>query len=215
MEPGSSRPGRGRRSHDAEAGLRNGSDRMNRGPARDAAAAAPAPSDADGDAAITGSRDPGDEDVPDISVVLAAPGWRAAVRRPEALARRAAEAALREAGLEPGRAGAMTVLLADDLELRRLNGRHRGKDKPTNVLSFPGSVPGYLGDVALALGTVRREARQARRRIAAHFAHLVAHGALHLAGHDHLHAGEARRMERAEARVMRRLGLPNPWRGVS
>jgi probable rRNA maturation factor len=147
----------------------------------------------------------------DISVVLAAPGWRAAVKRPEALARRAAEAALREAGAS----GVVTVLLADDRAVKRLNGQHRAKAKPTNVLSFPADAPGLLGDVALALGVVRREARQAGRRTAAHLAHLVAHGALHLAGHDHLAAGEARRMERAEARVMRRLGLPNPWRGAT
>nr|WP_245217299.1 rRNA maturation RNase YbeY [Neoroseomonas nitratireducens] len=142
---------------------------------------------------------------------MAAPGWRAAVKRPEALARRAAEAALREAGAS----GVVTVLLADDRAVKRLNGQHRAKAKPTNVLSFPADVPGMLGDVALALGVVRREARQAGRRTAAHLAHLVAHGALHLAGHDHLAAGEARRMERAEARVMRRLGLPNPWRGAT
>lgn len=147
--------------------------------------------------------------MPGISVVLAAPGWRAAVKRPEALARRAAEAALREAGA----AGAITVLLTDDTEVKRLNSQHRAKAKPTNVLSFPAEVPGQLGDVALALGVVRREAREARRRTADHLAHLVAHGALHLAGHDHLAAGEARRMERAEARIMRRLGRPNPWRG--
>ncbi len=147
----------------------------------------------------------------DISVVLAAPGWRAAIRRPEALARRAAEAALREAGAS----GAITVLLTSDTEVKRLNGQHRAKAKPTNVLSFPAEAPGHLGDVALALGVVRREAREAGRRAAAHLAHLVAHGTLHLVGHDHLAAGEARRMERAEARVMRRLGLPNPWRGVA
>jgi probable rRNA maturation factor len=148
---------------------------------------------------------------PEISVILAAPGWRAAVKRPEALARRAAAAALREAGAQ----GAMTVLLADDAAVKRLNGTHRSKAKPTNVLSFPAGLPGQLGDVALALGVVRREARDAGRRAAAHLAHLVAHGALHLAGHDHLGAGQARRMERAEARVMRRLGLPNPWRGAT
>lgn len=147
----------------------------------------------------------------DISVVLAAPGWRAAVKRPEALVRRAAHAALREAGAH----GAVTVLLTDDLAVKRLNGTHRAKSKPTNVLSFPAGAPGQLGDVALALGVVRREAREAGRSASAHLAHLVAHGALHLAGHDHIEAGEARRMERAEARVMRRLGLPNPWRGVS
>lgn len=175
MEPGSSRPGQGRRKG-ASAGLRSGL--------------------AEG---------------LDISVILAAPGWRATIKRPEALARRAAEAALREAGAR----GAVTVLLATDAAVKRLNGTHRAKAKPTNVLSFPGGVPGYLGDVALALGVVRREARDAGRRATAHFAHLVAHGALHLAGHDHLQAGEARRMERAEARIMRKLGLPNPWRGAS
>jgi probable rRNA maturation factor len=110
----------------------------------------------------------------------------------------------------------VTILLADDRAVKRLNGRHRAKAKPTNVLSFPAEgVPGLLGDVALALGVVRREARATRRHTAAHLAHLVAHGALHLAGHDHLAAGEARRMERAEARIMRRLGLPNPWRGLT
>lgn len=144
----------------------------------------------------------------EITVLLASPGWRAAVPRPEALARRAAIAALREAGAT----GAVTVLLADDAAVKRLNGRHRAKAKPTNVLSFPAGMPGYLGDVALALGVVRREARQAGRKPADHLAHLVAHGALHLVGHDHLDAGEARRMERAEARVMRKLGRPNPWK---
>lgn len=144
----------------------------------------------------------------EITVLLESAGWRAAVPRPEAVARRAAIAALEEAGIQ----GAITVLLADDTAVKRLNGRHRAKAKPTNVLSFPAGIPGYLGDVALALGVVRREARQAGRRAADHLAHLVAHGALHLAGHDHLEAGEARRMERAEARVMRKLGRPNPWK---
>jgi probable rRNA maturation factor len=130
------------------------------------------------------------------------------VPRPELVVRRAAAAALREAGAH----GAMTVMLADNAIVKRLNHRHRAKSKPTNVLSFPAGSPGYLGDVALALDVVRREARQAGRNAADHLAHLIAHGALHLVGHDHLEAGEARRMERAEARVMRRLGRPNPWK---
>jgi probable rRNA maturation factor len=146
-----------------------------------------------------------------VTVLLASQGWRAAVPRPEALVRRAAAAALEEAGAR----GAITILLADDAAVKRLNGRHRAKAKPTNVLSFPAEAPGYLGDVAVALGVVRREARGAGRRMGDHLAHLVAHGALHLAGHDHLQAGEARRMERAEARIMRKLGRPNPWRGAT
>lgn len=147
----------------------------------------------------------------EITVMIEAPGWHAAVPRVVRLARRAAQAALAEAGCR----GMVTVLLADDRALKRLNGGFRGKAKPTNVLSFPADHPDTLGGVAVALGVVRREARVAGRRAHLHLAHLVAHGALHLAGHDHIEAGDARRMERAEARVMRRLGLPNPWRGVS
>ena len=153
-----------------------------------------------------------DEDLPPalvVDIVVADPAWRRLVPRAEALARRAVSAALRESG----ETGSVSILLADDRALRRLNGAHRGKDKPTNVLSFPGTDD-HLGDIALALGVVRREARAAGKRPTAHFAHLVAHGALHLVGHDHLEAGEARRMERAEARAMHRLRLPNPWRGV-
>jgi probable rRNA maturation factor len=149
----------------------------------------------------------------EIEVVFQDAGWRRLLPGAEVLARRAARAALRGTATT---AGAITVLLADDRALRRLNAEHRGVDKPTNVLSFPGDgvtgVDGHLGDLALALGTVRREAEAAGRRPAAHFAHLVAHGVLHLVGFDHLGAGEARRMERAEARAMRRLRLPNPWK---
>jgi probable rRNA maturation factor len=155
-----------------------------------------------------------DDEPPGIEVVLADPAWRRAVPRAEALARRAAIAALAAEGAAAGDGG-MTILLADDRALRRLNAQHRGKDKPTNVLSFPGGVPGHLGDIALALGVVRRESQAAGRRIEAHLAHLVAHGTLHLLGHDHLEAGEARRMERAEARVMARLRLPNPWKSMA
>lgn len=159
-------------------------------------------------AGIMDEDDPADQSL-SVEVILAEPAWRRLVPRAESLARRAVTAALRDTG----GTGSVSVLLADDRELRRLNGEHRGKDKPTNVLSFPG-VGAHLGDIALALGVVRREARAAGKRPAAHFAHLVAHGALHLIGHDHLTAGEARRMERAEARALHRLRLPNPWRGV-
>ncbi|NKC30440.1 rRNA maturation RNase YbeY [Falsiroseomonas selenitidurans] len=144
----------------------------------------------------------------DITIVLATQKWRAAVPRAEALARRAVAAAMRDCGAD----GAVTVLLTDDAAIKRLNTGHRDKAKPTNVLSFPAGMPGHLGDIALALGVVRREAREAGRRASDHLAHLLAHGTLHLAGHDHLLAGEARRMEQAEARVMRRLGRPNPWK---
>ena len=72
---------------------------------------------------------------------------------------------------------------------------------------------GFLGgDIVLALGTVRREAKAAGRPAAHHLAHLIVHGALHLRGHDHYGVGEARRMEMAEARILRSIGVPNPWK---
>jgi probable rRNA maturation factor len=133
-----------------------------------------------------------------IEVIVAEPGWRRLVPQAARVAARAAAAA--------GATG--TVVLAGDRTVRRLNARHRGRNKPTNVLTYEVPAP----EVILALGVVRREAAAASRRPAHHLAHLVVHGALHLRGHDHLAAGEARRMEMAEARILHRLRVPNPWR---
>jgi probable rRNA maturation factor len=136
-------------------------------------------------------------------VIVADAGWRRMLRHPERLAARAARAA--------GDTGA-SIVLASDTEAKRLNARHRGRNKPTNVLTFDPAGPGLPGEIVLALGTVRREAAAEGKRLGAHFAHLVVHGALHLQGHDHYHPGEARRMEMAETKILRRLGLPDPWR---
>jgi probable rRNA maturation factor len=87
---------------------------------------------------------------------------------------------------------------------------HRGRNKATNVLTFPRPLAG--GDVVVALGVVRREAADAGRTAGQHLAHLVVHAMLHLDGHDHGGAGEARRMEREEARLLSRLRVPNPWK---
>jgi probable rRNA maturation factor len=125
-------------------------------------------------------------------------GWRRAVPHLERIVARAAALG----------GGASTVVLTDDRSVRRLNARFRGRDKPTNVLTFEG------GDIVLALGQLRREAARAGRRPAHHLAHLVLHGALHLQGHDHQRAGDARRMEMQEARLLRRMGVPNPWKGT-
>ena len=133
-------------------------------------------------------------------VLVDDPGWRRAVPQAERVARRAAQIAMGAAD------AAGTVLLSSDRAVRLLNRRHRGRDKSTNVLTFES------GDLALALGTVLREARAAQKRPAHHLAHLVVHGALHLRGHDHLRPGDARRMEMAETRLLRRLGVPNPWK---
>ncbi len=122
--------------------------------------------------------------------------WRAFVPGVERIARRAARVA----------GGAGTILLASDLTVQRLNAQHRGRNKPTNVLTFES------GDIALALGVVRREAKVQGRRMAHHLAHLIVHGALHLRGHEHDDPAYARRMEMEEARLLHRIGVPNPWR---
>jgi probable rRNA maturation factor len=138
----------------------------------------------------------------EAEILVIDPRWRRLVPKVARLARKAAAAG----------GGAGTVVLDRDLRVRRLNARHRGRNKPTNVLTFenPPGIPG--GDIVLALETVRREARAAGRRPAHHLAHLVVHGALHLRGHDHHGAGEARRMEMQEARILHALGIPNPWK---
>ena len=141
---------------------------------------------------ITG---PAPAGVPDV--IVADGAWRRMVPRCDAWVRRAAAVA-------GGHQGA--VLLTSDGAVRRLNRTYRGRDKPTNVLTFEG------GDVALAAGVVRREAAQQGRRPAHHLAHLVVHGVLHSRGLDHGGAGEARRMEMAEARALHRLRVPNPWK---
>ncbi len=120
----------------------------------------------------------------------------------------------RAAGRELG------VRVVGPAESRRLNSRFRGNDKPTNVLSFPAApLPGAptseaqpLGDLVICPQVLRSEAREQRKSLRAHWAHLVVHGALHLIGYDHERETEASRMERREIRVLRRLGFANPYR---
>jgi probable rRNA maturation factor len=145
-----------------------------------------------------------------ISVVVDDAGWR---RFRGLLPRlnRAAAAAAKAAGFR-GKSG-VTVLLSSDRRLKALNHAFRGKDKPTNVLSFPAAPnkEGHRGDVALALGVTRREARSAGKSVPDHASHLVVHGILHLAGYDHVRARDARKMERLEIAILDRLGVANPY----
>src|SRR5262249_12330194 len=143
----------------------------------------------------------------------------------EALCASAAQAAL--AAAAPGLAGCeISLVLADDALLHRLNREWRGADKPTNVLSFPaqdfaadaprplpdGSLP--LGDVVLAFETVECEATAQGKRLADHASHLIVHGVLHLLGYDHVVEAEADRMEALERAVLTRLGIADPYREI-
>jgi len=117
----------------------------------------------------------------------------------------------RAAGRELG------VRVVGRTESRRLNARYRGRDKPTNVLSFPAAkLPAGaaqpLGDLVICPEVLRAEAREQHKSLRAHWAHLVVHGTLHLVGYDHERPEDANRMERREIAVLRRLGFPNPYR---
>jgi probable rRNA maturation factor len=103
----------------------------------------------------------------------------------------------------------ITLRVVGASESRKLNRKYRAKDKPTNVLSFP--YGGGSGDVVLCHPVIRKEARQQRKSLRAHYAHLVVHGVLHLRGHDHLKKRDAARMEALEIRILRRLGFADPY----
>jgi probable rRNA maturation factor len=111
------------------------------------------------------------------------------------------------------------IVLADDQFLRSLNRTYRGKDAPTNVLSFPFRAGpgeydgGYLGDVALAAETIACEAADHGIPVAHHFQHLVLHGILHLIGFDHETDAQATVMERVEIEVLAGLGIRDPYSG--
>jgi len=133
-----------------------------------------------------------------------------------------------------GHSSSLAVRIVGTATSRRLNATYRGKDAPTNVLAFPGSgsalaVPQTdsrrrdgrsrrpavearaLGDLVLAAPVVAREARDQRKPLRAHWAHLIVHGCLHLLGFDHQDESQARRMERRERRVLAAFGIADPY----
>ena len=110
----------------------------------------------------------------------------------------------------------VTVRIVDEAESRELNHTYRGKDKPTNVLSFPFEAPPglelpLLGDLVICRQVVEREASEQGKPLMAHWAHMVVHGSLHLLGYDHIEDGEAEEMEALEVEFMAALGFENPY----
>ena len=117
----------------------------------------------------------------------------------------------------------LAVRVVKPAESKSLNAPYPGRNKPTNVLSFPVAelpaaaspgAPRPLGDLVICASVVRDEARQQHKTIKAHWAHLVIHGALHLLGYDHERDDEARRMERREVALLKRFGITNPYRSL-
>jgi len=127
--------------------------------------------------------------------------------------RRFARAALAED------AGELTLRIVGNAESRALNHRYRGKDKPTNVLSFPATASvgerdtadRALGDLVLCAPVIAREAREQKKTLRAHWAHMIVHGCLHLRGYDHEAARDAAKMEARERKILKGLGFPDPY----
>jgi len=110
----------------------------------------------------------------------------------------------------------VTVRLVDEAESHELNLTYRGKDKPTNVLSFPFEAPPgielpLLGDLIICRQVVEQEAAEQGKSPEAHWAHMVVHGTLHLLGYDHIEDDEAEEMESLETEIMLALGYPDPY----
>lgn len=110
----------------------------------------------------------------------------------------------------------ITIRIVDEAESHELNLTYRGKDKPTNVLSFPFEVPEgielpLLGDLIICRQVVEKEAEEQQKPLDAHWAHLAIHGTLHLLGYDHLTDEEAEEMESLETEIMQSLGFEDPY----
>ncbi len=154
-----------------------------------------------------------------IDIAVEDARWTEAVPDLEAFVVKAVSAGL---GIMPdSQAGPVeiSILLADDATVQELNKTWRGKDKPTNVLSFPAAdqplppgAPEPLGDVVLAYDTLLRESAEQSKPLSHHLAHLLVHGTLHLLGQDH-ETGEAQAdaMEALEVAALATLGIPDPY----
>ncbi len=110
----------------------------------------------------------------------------------------------------------VSVYIVDEGESQELNSQYRGKEKPTNILSFPADIPEevgvpLLGDLVICAPVVEREAQEQQKMLDAHWAHMLVHGSLHLLGYDHLEDDEAELMEALETDIMLGLGFSAPY----
>lgn len=154
-----------------------------------------------------------------IDIAIEDERWTATVPELDAFAARAVEAALAVAPDAPAHPIEISILLTDDATVQDLNRTWRGKDKPTNVLSFPAppqplhaGAAQPLGDVVLAYDTMLRESAAQSKPLHHHLAHLLVHGTLHLLGQDHeTGESEAEAMEALEIAALHSLGIPDPY----
>jgi len=111
----------------------------------------------------------------------------------------------------------ITVRVTDEEESQTLNAEYRGKDSPTNVLSFPFEAPpgmtlNLLGDLVICAPVIMREAKEQNKAPSHHYAHMIVHGILHLLGYDHIDDADAEQMEAKEIRILATLGIDDPYK---
>ncbi|WP_246666157.1 rRNA maturation RNase YbeY [Aquamicrobium sp. LC103] len=153
----------------------------------------------------------------EIDIAVEAGGWPDEATL-SALASQAVAGACAHLGLGAGTPTELSLLFTDDTHIKVLNRDWRGKDKPTNVLSFPAfdvapgdALPPMLGDIVLAFETISAEAALEEKPFNHHLTHLVVHGFLHLLGYDHETSEDAEEMEALERQVLARLAIPDPY----
>jgi probable rRNA maturation factor len=157
-----------------------------------------------------------------VEIIIRSARWRKHSTA-KTLARKAISAAAKAVSTSPIE---LAIVLGNDSAIRTLNRDWRGKDAPTNVLSFPAAEPPtgrrrtggkrrnlspYVGDIVIAYETVAREAKAQDKPFGHHLAHLAVHGFLHLHGYDHENDREAQKMERLERKILAGLAIPDPY----
>ena len=156
--------------------------------------------------------------IPGVIISFSDSEWQEELPAAETLILQALEVAIPHIPFDL-RGTEVSVYLTDDAEIQELNKDYRGKDKPTNVLSFPqrhlpkgpnGEIH-PLGDIVMAYETCAKEAENEAIPLKDHFTHLLIHGLLHLLGYDHEEENEAQKMEALEIEILKDLNIPNPY----
>ena len=162
----------------------------------------------------------------DLTLLTMGGAWEDGLPQAAALVRRACKLVLDESDLvDVNGVIELAVVLTDDEYIRDLNHTYRGKNKPTNVLSFPAvqnavsamkiaarrGMPLMLGDIVLAYEAIEREAAQQDKSMQDHLTHLVVHGCLHILGFDHEEPHEAEIMEQLEKELLAKIGIADPY----
>lgn len=156
-----------------------------------------------------------------IDLLIDEPGWSKARLGLKTLVPAVLETAFKTLPVKPKAPLEIAITLSNDKAIKLLNRRHRGKNKATNVLSFPlwtsledipkMSLPIPAGDIVIAYETMVREASEQDKTLKAHFAHMLVHGFLHLLGYDHMTDREAAQMEALEVKILKKLDIKDPY----